>query len=168
MNTKYPRAVAHQQRALAAIRIFIGAWFLWVVAGKLDPRWIQGFTKTVTEFAATTPFKFYGAFLHEAVLPMGQSFAYAVILGEVFAGLGLVLGLFTAPAALVGAFLTFNFLLAAAGTGTASIGLNLTFTAVQVALAFSYAGTTWGLDRNLVGKLPWWFQGVLHYEEREF
>ena len=168
MHVKYPRLVAQQQRALAVIRIGIGAWFLYAVAAKLDPAWVSKFPKVLAEYTATTPVKPYAGFLTDVIAPNAQAFAGLVILGELAAGLGLVLGLFTAPAALLGAFLNLNFGLAAAGLGSAYLGLNLTFVVVQVALAFSYAGTTWGLDRHLVGKLPWWFQGLIHYEYREF
>lgn len=168
MNTKYPRLVLHQQRAIAVIRICIGAWFLYAVAGKLDPGWVAKFPKVIANFASTTPLAFYAEFLNSVVAPSAQAFAALVIIGEIAVGLGLVLGLFTAPLALVGAFMNVNFLLAGAGLGTAVIGLNLTFIAIQIALAFAYAGTTWGLDSRLVGKLPWWFQGLIHYEYREF
>ncbi len=168
MNTKYPRLILNQQRAIAVIRIGIGAWFLYAVAGKLDPAWVAKFPKVVADFAGSTPVKFYAEFLTTVVAPSADAFAAFVIVSEIAVGLGLVLGLFTAPLALAGAFLNLNFLLAGAGVGTAAIGLNLTFIVIQVALAFAYAGTTWGLDRLLVGKLPWWFQGLIHYEYREF
>jgi uncharacterized membrane protein YphA (DoxX/SURF4 family) len=168
MDVKYPRLVRHQQRALAAIRIFAGAWFLYVVAAKLDPAWVTKFPRVLAAYAAATPFKPYAAFLTEVVMPSAGLFASLVILGELAVGLALVLGLFTAPAALLGAVLVANFLLASAGSGTAAVGLNLAFIVVLVALAFGYAGTTWGLDARLVGKLPWWCQGLVHYENREF
>lgn len=168
MQTKYPRLVVQQQRALAVIRIGLGAWFLYAVAGKLDPSWVAKFPKVLAEFAATTPVKPYAAFLTDVVAPSAQAFASLVIVGELAVGLALVLGLFTAPAALLGAFMNLNYLLAAAGAGMSAVGLNLVFALTQVALAFAYAGTTWGLDRHLIGKLPWWFMGLLHYEDREF
>lgn len=168
MDTRYPRLVQHQQRALAIVRIFIGAWFLYAVSSKLDALWVAKFGKVLTSFANGTPVHAYAGFLREVAIPAAQSMAYLVILGEMSVGICLVLGLFTGPAALMGAFMNLNFLLATAGMGTAAVGLNLTFIVVQLALAFGYAGTTWGLDRRLVGKLPWWFQGVLHYENREF
>ena len=168
METKYPRLVEHQQHALAAIRIFLGLWFLWAVSGKLSAHWVGDFAKLMTSLAASTPIHAYGEFLSSVVVPGAQGFAFMVILGELAAGICLTLGLFTAPAALIGATLNLNFLLATAGAGQAAVGLNLTFLVVEIALAFSYAGTTWGLDRHVIGKLPWWFQGLLHYEYREF
>ena len=168
MQTKYPRLGVQQPRALAVIRMGIGLWFLYAVSGKLDPSWVAKFPKVLADFAASTPVKPYAGFLTDVVAPNAQAFASMVIVGELAVGLGLLVGLFTAPLAMLGAFMNLNYLLAAAGTGTAAVGLNLVFALTQVALAFAYAGTTWGLDRHLIGKLPWWFMGVLHYEEREF
>lgn len=168
METKYPRLVSHQQRALALVRIFVGLWFLYSVAGKLSPGWVSGFQAQVMGMVAAHPVSFYEGFLHDVVLPASTGFAYAVILGELAVGLALVLGLFTAPFALLGAFMNLNYLLALSPAGAAVVGINLVFIVVQLALAYGYAGTTWGLDRHLIEKMPWWGQGLLHYEYREF
>jgi thiosulfate dehydrogenase [quinone] large subunit len=168
MDSKYPRLVTHQQRALAIIRIFVGLWFLYAVSSKLAPTWVAGFQHEMVAMAAAHPPAFYESFLKELVIPNAATFAYLVILGEMTVGLGLVLGLFTAPCCVIGIFLNLNFLLATASGGPAGVGLNLVFIVVQFALALGYAGTTWGLDRALIEKMPWWGQGLLHYEYREF
>jgi thiosulfate dehydrogenase [quinone] large subunit len=168
METKYPRLVIHQQRALAIVRIFIGAFFLMALSTKLNAHFVPDFYKVVKPLAAHTPFAFYQDFLKTTVIPNHQAFAYMVLLGELLVGAGLLLGIFTAPLALLGAFMNLNYLLATAGQGFANIGLNLTFVVVQIALALGYAGTTWGVDRALVGRTPHWLQGLLHYEYREF
>lgn len=168
METKYPRLVIQQQRALAAIRIFVGAFFLVALASKLNPQFVPTFFKAVRPFVESTPFAFYKDFLVQAVVPNHMVFAYMVLLGELVVGLGLVLGIFTAPVALVGAVMCLNYFFATAGLGFASAGLNATFVVVLVALAFGYAGTTWGIDRHLIGRTPHWLQGLLHYEYREF
>lgn len=168
METKYPRMVVSQQQALAIIRIFVGAFFLVALSTKLNPHFVPEFFKVVKPMVAHNPVGFYQDFLNNTVIPNHQAFAYLVLIGELLVGAGLVLGVFTAPLALLGAFMNLNYLLGTAGMGFASVGLNLTFVVVQIALALGYAGTTWGVDRSLVGKLPWWFQGLLHYEYREF
>lgn len=168
METKYPRVVIQQQRALAAIRIFMGGLFLVALASKLTPHFVPDFFKVVKPFVASTPVGFYKDFLVNTVVPNHMFFAYMVLLGELIAGVGLLLGIFTAPAALLGAFLCLNYLLATAGLGFATVALNLLGVVVLVALAFGYAGTTWGVDRRLIGKTPHWLQGLLHYDYREF
>ncbi|MDB5095844.1 MAG: conserved rane protein of unknown function [Cyanobacteria bacterium RYN_339] len=165
MESKYPRLVIHQQRALAILRIFLGLYFLYAVSGKLSPGFVADFPKTITQMLATNPPAAYVAFLKDVVIPNAGTFAYMVILGELTTGILLVLGLFTAPACILGIFLNVNFLFAAGQMGMAT---NLTFIAVQIALGLGYAGTTWGLDGRIMEKMPWWFTGFLHYEYREF
>lgn len=168
MITKFPRMVAHQQRALAAIRIFVGLMTLWLVFQKLDPKWVGSFGSVLESSARLTPFSFYASFLNEMVIPMGSGAAYMLMLAELAAGLGLVLGLFTGPAALIGAAVSLNYFFALAGLKGLYVATTLTYFMIQVALAFAHAGTTWGLDRFMVGKMPWWVTGVLHHETREF
>jgi uncharacterized membrane protein YphA (DoxX/SURF4 family) len=110
LNAKYPRVVAHQQQALACIRIGIGLCFLWMVAGKLNPNWVTAIAKVLEHSAQTVTTPGYATFLKEIVLPMGPALAYAVILGELTVGICLVLGLFTA-------------LLAGASTGALYVAL---------------------------------------------
>ena len=110
----------------------------------------------------------YAGFLREVVIPDPTVFAFMVILGELLVGILLVLGLFTAPACLLGAFMNLNYMVALLPGGIAPVGLNLSFVVMQLVLAFAYAGTTWGIDGRLVGRIPWWTQGLLHYEYREF
>jgi uncharacterized membrane protein YphA (DoxX/SURF4 family) len=83
-------------------------------------------------------------------------------------GVCLVLGLFTAPAALWGAVIQLNYLLVTYAMGPYAVGLHLTLIVVLLALAWSYAGTTWGVDRTLINRTPHWLQGVQHFEFREF
>lgn len=165
MESKYPRLVIHQQRALALLRIWIGLWFLYAVSLKLSPGFVADFPKSVSQMIAGNPPGFYAAFLKDVVLPNAGAFAYMVILGEVTVGILLVLGLFTAPACILGFFLNLNFLFAA---GEMVRGTNLTFMVAEVVLALGFAGTTWGLDKAIMEKMPWWLTGLLHYEYREF
>jgi thiosulfate dehydrogenase [quinone] large subunit len=165
MESKYPRLVIHQQRALALLRIWIGLWFLYAVSMKLSPGFVADFPKTINQMIGGNPPAFYAGFLKEVVLPNAGTFAYMVILGEVMVGVLLVLGLFTGPACILGFFLNLNFLFAA---GPVAQGTNLTFMVAEIVLALGYAGTTWGLDRAIMEKMPWWFTGLLHYEYREF
>lgn len=168
MDTKYPRLVSLQQRVLALLRIYVGLFFLYSVSAKLSPTWVANFQQLVNGMVHQGPPGFYADFLREVVMPAATPFALVVILAELAVGICLTLGLFTAPVALLGAFMDLNFLLATLPQGPVAVGMHVTLIAVQLLLAFSFAGTTWGLDRNLVGKAPWWCQGLLHYEYREF
>ncbi|MNS30335.1 hypothetical protein D3C72_623660 [compost metagenome] len=168
MHTKYPRMVDHQQRALAIVRIAVGLLFLSALLAKLNPDFVPTFYKALQPFIKSTPYAFYKDFLAQTVVPAHMAFAYLVLIVELVVGVGLVLGLFTAPLALLGAVLALNYYFAAAGLGFATGALALLLVVVLVALALGYAGTTWGVDRHLVGRTPYWFQGLIHYEYREF
>jgi len=79
-------------------------------------------------------------------------FAWVIAVGELVIGLALILGAFTAIAALAGATLNFNFLLA----GTASTNPVLFLIAVLLVLGWKVSGFI-GLDRWLLPALgtPW-------------
>ncbi|MSQ41993.1 MAG: hypothetical protein EXR65_03030 [Dehalococcoidia bacterium] len=79
-------------------------------------------------------------------------FAPLVAFGEVAVGLALIVGAFVAVAALFGAFMNFNFMLA----GTASTNPVLFLLAVALILAWKVGGYI-GLDRWLLPVLgtPW-------------
>ncbi len=81
-----------------------------------------------------------------------EGFAYVIAFGEVFVGLALITGALTGFAALAGATMNFNFMLA----GSASTNPVLFILAVLVLLAWKVAGFI-GLDRWLLPLLgtPW-------------
>ncbi len=72
-------------------------------------------------------------------------FAWLIAFGEMFVGLALIVGVFTGFAALGGAFLNFNFMLA----GTASTNPVLFLISILLLLAWNIAGSV-GVDRWLL------------------
>ena len=147
------------------IRLYVG--YTWITSGwgKLSsPAWVQtgealkGFwTRAVTiPEAPARPliaFGWYRAFL-QSLLDSGSYtwFAKLIVAGEILIGLALILGAFAGIAAVFGAFMNWNFMMA----GTASINPVLFFLAILVVLAWKTAGW-WGLDRWLLPLLgtPW-------------
>jgi thiosulfate dehydrogenase [quinone] large subunit len=168
MKVKYPRLVLHQQHALAVLRIYLGLVFLFMASSKLDAHYVASFPRLLQGMAKGHPIGFYGDLLRSLMVPYAWFFAYVLLLGEILVGVGLLLGLFTAPAGLFGALIQLNYLLAFAKLGVYTTGLHLTLAVVLVALAYAYAGTTWGLDRKLIDRTPHWLQGLRDYEYREF
>jgi thiosulfate dehydrogenase [quinone] large subunit len=85
---------------------------------------------------------------HEAY----QWFSWVIAIGEVAVGIALIIGLFTGFAALTGAFMNFNFLLA----GSASTNPVLFILAVLLMFGWKVAGWI-GVDRWLLPALgtPW-------------
>ena len=147
------------------VRIYVGYTWLTSGWGKLsNPAWVQsgealkGFWSRAVAIpeAPTRPliaFDWYRAFL-QSLLDSGSYtwFAKLIVAGEILIGLALILGAFAGIAAVFGAFMNWNFMMA----GTASINPVLFFLAVLVILAWKTAGW-WGLDRWLLPLLgtPW-------------
>ena len=79
-------------------------------------------------------------------------FGPLIAAGETLVGIGLLVGAFTGIAALIGAVMNFNFMLA----GTASTNPVLAIIGIGVMIAWKTAGC-WGVDRALLPLLcaPW-------------
>lgn len=146
------------------LRIYIG--YEWLIAGwgkVTNPMWvgpqagtaIAGFLhgallKTAGPHADVAGW--YAAFINTVALPNAAIFSYLVAFGEVFVGIGLILGLFTGIAAFFGAFMNMNYLFA----GTISTNPFLFLIELFLILAWRTAGWI-GVDRFLLSYLgtPW-------------
>lgn len=82
-----------------------------------------------------------GTFLENVAIPGSGLFSIAVMWGEVFIGLGLILGIFTNLAALMGVVMNFSFLL----SGTLSTNPQMAILGIFIAIAGANAGR-YGLD----------------------
>ncbi|HYK08972.1 MAG TPA: DoxX family protein [Candidatus Eisenbacteria bacterium] len=94
----------------------------------------------------------YGWFIHSVALPNAATFSYLVAFGELFVGVGLILGLFTGLAAFFGGFMNMNYLFA----GTISTNPLMFLIELFLILAWRIGGW-YGLDRWLLPLLgtPW-------------
>jgi len=148
------------------IRLFVG--FQWLEAGwhkVQDPAWvgadagtaILGFwTNAVAipeEGRPSITYEWYRTFLQFLIdSGMEQFFSYAIAFGELFVGIGLLVGALVGIAAFFGALMNMSFLLA----GSASTNPIMFTLAVGLMLAWKVAGY-YGLDRYLLPLLgtPW-------------
>ena len=147
------------------VRLYIGYTWLTSGWGKLNnPAWVQtgealkGFWQRAVAIpeAPAKPlitFGWYRVFL-QSLLDSGSYtwFAKLIVGGELLIGLALIFGAFAGIAAVFGAFMNWNFMMA----GSASINPVFFFLAILVVLAWKTAGW-WGLDRWLLPMLgtPW-------------
>lgn len=150
-------------------RVYLG--YQWLTAGwhKLygDARWIavpgpdglalKGFWERAVAVPATgkpaISYDWYREFLNFMLRHESYTwFSWVIALGEVAVGLALIIGVFTGFAALAGATLNFNFLLA----GSASTNPVLFVIAILILLGWKVAGWI-GVDRWLLPALgtPW-------------
>lgn len=120
-------------------------------AGTFLTTWVGGALKK-TQGAHPDVQGWYGFFLSHVVLPHAAFWSIAVTYGEIFVGLGLILGLFTGIAAFFGTTMNASYLLA----GTVSINPILLALASLLVLAWKTAGY-WGADRFVLARLgtPW-------------
>jgi len=158
----------HPERAMAALRIVVGLWFVKAVWTKLaldyaagvipypvvSPRFLAFQPKRVAEFAAGNPVGWYKDFLEQSVLPKASLFASLQTYGEVAAGIGLVLGLFTGLSALVGLVLALNFGLATQWMSFGQQGFHLLLITSMILFLLTRAGRTWGVDGWLLARTP--------------
>ena len=122
---------------LLVLRLYTGIF--WLVHGLpkfLNPGMFMppgGFMSQAVARSAHSTTGFYHDFLVGTVQPNIGLFAELVRLGEVLAGISLVLGFLTPVGGLVGCFLALNYLLAAGGFHWSSIG---SLNAAALALSF--------------------------------
>jgi thiosulfate dehydrogenase [quinone] large subunit len=145
------------------IRVFLG--WQWVSAGMekfQNAKWMdgtqlagfwQGAIKNASSAHPSVGFDWYANILQTLANAQAQTwFAPLVATGELLAGVCLILGLFTGAAALVAAFMNFNFMLA----GSAGVNPLYFLLAIVLLMAWKNAGW-WGLDRFVLPALgtPW-------------
>jgi len=146
------------------LRVYIG--YEWLTAGleKLEnPAWfgakagtaLTGFVQGAlqkTTGAHPDVQGWYAWFLQHVVLPNAAAWSYAVTIGEVLVGIGLILGVFTGIAAFFGGFMNANYLMA----GTVSTNPLMFIIATWLVLAWKTAGYL-GVDRVLLPAIgtPW-------------
>ena len=158
---------------LALLRIVVGAWFVKAVWTKVtlahlgvvpypvpSSRFLAFHPKRVMEFAAGNPrapelaagnpIGWYREFLEGTVVPHAQLFAALQAIGEVVVGIGLVLGLLTGLAALIGLVLTVNYGLATAWMSFGQYGFHILLITSMVIFLGARAGRVLGLDAWLV------------------
>jgi uncharacterized membrane protein YphA (DoxX/SURF4 family) len=134
------------------------------VGGQPGPNWLVNSAplKGILEGAVKGPTidPLYRSFLEGVVLPNVGTFSVLVTLGELLAGLALVVGLGTRLAAWVAFFLSLNFQLMkgipAGGSYTDKL-----FMLLELVVAFTAAGYVLGLDGILRASLPAWLHPLL-------
>src|SRR5437879_9728025 len=156
------------QTWIAVLRIVVGAWFLKAVWTKLGVEFLWGVVpypvvsqrflafhpKRVAEFAAGNPVVWYKDFLEGVAVPHSRVFATLQAYAEAAVGLGLVLGLLTGLAALIGLFLTLNYGLATQWMSFGQQGFHVLLVTSMIIFLGARAGRVWGLDGLILRMVP--------------
>ncbi|MGP4068304.1 DoxX family protein [Halobacillus sp. B29] len=138
---------------LTVIRFYLGYTWLTSGLGKVTGGFeVNGFLMGAigkAEGAHPAVQGWWALFLEQIALPNHELFAFLVMWGEVFAGIALILGLFTNIAALGGILMNFAFLF----SGTTSTNPQMVILTVFLLVAGANAGK-YGLDRWVLPHLP--------------
>ena len=135
---------------LLPLRIFIGMGWLRASAEKIiDPGWYDGTALTAfleEELAGGhVVFPFYCALITDVFLPSASALGVTIMIGELLAGVAILIGMCTNAALLGGIFMNLNFILAGAPDPSAFYFL------IQVALFVGGIGAIAGAD-TLLGR----------------
>jgi len=135
---------------LLPLRLFIGMGWLRASAEKIpDPGWYDGtaLTAFLEEGLAGghIAFPFYRTLITDVFLPNAGALGVIVMIGELLAGVAILVGMFTNAALLGGIFMNLNFILAGAPDPSAFYFL------IQVALFVGGIGAIAGAD-TLLGR----------------
>lgn len=150
------------------IRLYLGVRWLtsgWgkVVGGEFDA---GGYLQAaVAQASGENPAVqgWWATFLEAVAIPNAGLFSFMVMWGEVLVGLGLLLGIFTNFAALMGLTMNFSFLL----SGTLSTNPQMAILTIFIVIAGANAGR-YGLDRWVLPYLKEvWNQRVKKTEPKE-
>lgn len=130
--------------------------FAWLKSGWgkfSSPGFMSNISQTMANFAAKTPYEWYGSFLDSFVLPNAELFGNLVRYGEVLTGTTLVIGglwllvngsyrnwagALVLVALISGFLLNFNFYFASGWSGASTEGVNLVMGLVQLVLVLYY------------------------------
>lgn len=150
LNDRLLKEMPPACQALALLRVGTGLFFLAQGLGKLGN---HAFARTLQDFlpqwAAQTPFGFYGAFLRQLILPHMDLLSWLIPSGELAIGASLISGLlvrWSTPGAI---WMNLNFLLATQHTSPAALGVNSAFILIALTLWWGNAGRYCGLDGRL-------------------
>ncbi len=137
---------------LVLLRVYTGVYFLYSGFGKL---WRDNFSDGMANFLNShleSSFGIYRPFLESVVLPNNSLFAFLVAWGEFAVGIGLILGLATRYAAIVGAFLVVNFWFAKGQGLLDAQNHDVIWLIIFIVLAGLHAGRVMSVDQRLVGR----------------
>src|SRR5687768_16765047 len=143
------------RQGLALVRIVLGVLLLVSAVNKLGTGWMangEAMTQSVQQNLPKSE-AFYRPFLEGTVLPNATLFSQLVTLGEVAAGVSLLLGLLTRVGAVVCMWLMLNYMLMK-GTLLGQYMNGMTYSdrvyfLAGLACFLAAAGLSWGLDRVL-------------------
>ncbi len=144
------------QNLLVLPRMFLGSMFL--ISDYFKTQAPRGFAPAMVQFLTQGRgdhgFGWYRAFLHTTVLPHAALFATLVMLGELYAGIGLLFGITTRLAAGVAIFLLANFMCAKESLPWNPSSVDAADIVISLVILIGAAGRAFGVDRYIHDRYP--------------
>lgn len=137
-------------------RLYAGWFFLHYGLGKATGEFGGEVLRTMLQrYAADTPYAFYAGFLRSVAIPNSGLFAVLVVAGEILVGAALLAGFAGRLFALLGLFLSANYLLAT-GAPLLSVERPVVFALLCLTTYATAAGRALGIDYVLKSRMPRW------------
>lgn len=154
---------------LAVLRALVGLIWMYSVSHKLNVDFIEHrvlelltiYTSGVQAsdpcgcFPQTPFFPWYAGFLEGVVVPNYRVFGWLVLLGELAAGIFLLLGLFTNVGAVISIVMNLNYYLAAGWLVSSDAVLNLLLIALGTMVLLSREAKSFSLDEKISTMFTW-------------
>ena len=130
-------------------RVYLGISFFFSDHGNAQPNEAAGFLK----FALKNSYPWYHGLLNSAVVPHAATFAKLVVVGEIYIGIALVVGLTTRFATALALFLLLNYM-CAKGAVPWGPGIDQSDIILALIILLTDAGRTVGIDKLLADRFP--------------
>jgi len=130
-------------------RVYLGISFFFSDHGNAQPNEAAGFLK----FALKNGYSWYQGLLNSAVVPHAATFAKLVVIGEIYIGIALVIGLTARLATALALFLLLNYM-CAKGAVPWGPGIDQSDILLALIIFLSDAGRTFGIDKLLADRFP--------------
>ena len=140
---------------LVFLRLIIGVkWFIAGLEKLIDPGYVTGMADTLGFFASGNPNAWFVNLINSTFIPNATVFAWLVSIGELLAGIGLILGIFVNLSAIVSIFLNLSFFFAAAWISPSTQSLNWIMAALGFIILLSPGIKNLSLDLLIVNYVP--------------
>jgi len=151
------KATSSTTLAMVPLRLYLGLFYYYtgsnkVMRGDFGLKWTDSMVRQV-EAAIPETYTWYAYFLENVVLVYPKTFTILVAWGELLLSIALLFGVSTRLAALLGAFMAFNFSLMS-GREFWLPSFDTTLSVALLALGLSCAGRVFGLDQYFSKRWP--------------
>ncbi len=145
---------ATARRALAFLRVTMGALLVWQVLPRLDRMTIEQLPAQLDLFAQANPVEPYRWVLHNIAIPHAEQLAPVLCVGQLLVGIALVMGFLTRLTTVVALLYTVNLALAMGHLGFYNAAFGVSLAVMFLTLWVGDAGRCYGVDQFIFREEP--------------